>query len=135
MAHSSRLQRIKHAACDKRKSLHVRMFSLILKPRMQTEGTKSRRAPAQMSGISLGIVCPMANEEISAAAFVSEVLEKCRQEGFKSVTFFAILDRKSTDQTRNILDNLATRQTDLRVVWAPQNQSVVYAYLVGYHEA
>jgi len=102
---------------------------------MQSEGTKSRRAPAQLSGISLGIVCPMANEEISAAAFVNEVLEKCRQEGFKSVTFFAILDRKSTDQTRNILDNLARRQTDLRVVWAPQNKCVVDAYLVGYHEA
>ena len=102
---------------------------------MQSEGTKSRRAPAQLSAISLGIVCPMANEEISAAAFVSEVLEKCRQEGFKSVTFFAILDRKSTDQTRNILDNLARRQTDLRVVWAPQNKCVVDAYLVGYHEA
>jgi dolichol-phosphate mannosyltransferase len=135
MAHSSRFQRIKHAACDKRKSLQSRSVSLILKPRMQSEGTKSRRAPAQLSGISLGIVCPMANEEISAAAFVSEVLEKCRQEGFKSVTFFAILDRKSTDQTRNILDNLARRQTDLRVVWAPQNKCVVDAYLVGYHEA
>src|SRR5712692_5724432 len=134
MAHSSRFQRIKHAACDKRKSLQSRSVSLILKPRMQSEGTKSRRAPAQLSAISLGIVCPMANAEISAAAFVSEVLEKCRQEGFKSVTFFAILDRKSTDQTRNILDNLARRQTDLRVVWAPQNKCVVDAYLVGYRE-
>src|SRR5258708_4602871 len=102
---------------------------------METEGARSMCAPAQLSDISLGIVCPMANEEISAAAFVSEVLEKCRQEGFKSVTFFAILDRKSTDQTRNILDNLARRQTDLRVVWAPQNKCVVDAYLVGYHEA
>src|SRR5260370_9055580 len=135
MAHSSRLQRIKHAACDKRKSLQSRSVSLILRPRMHTEGAKSMRAPAQLSGISLGIVCPMANEESSAAAFVTEVLEKCLQEGFKSVTFFAILDRKSTDQTRNILDNLATRQTDLRVVWAPQNQCVVDAYVVGYRAA
>ena len=93
------------------------------------------RAPAQLSDISLGIVCPMANEENCAAAFVTEVLEKCLQEGFKSVTFFAVLDRKSTDQTRSILDDLATRQTDLRVVWAPQNKSVVDAYLVGYREA
>ena len=68
------------------------------------------RAPAQLSNISLGIVCPMANEENCAAAFVTEVLEQCRHEGFKSVIFFAILDRKSTDQTRNILDDLAARQ-------------------------
>ena len=102
---------------------------------MQTEGLKSPRAPAHLSDISLGIVCPMANEENSAAAFTSEVLEQCRQEGFKSVTFFAILDKKSTDQTRGILNDLATRQTDLRVVWAPQNKCVVDAYLVGYREA
>ena len=108
---------------------------MILMPRMETEAANLRRAPTQLSAISLGIVCPMANEEISATAFVSEVLEKCRQERFKSVTFFAILDRKSTDQTRNILDDLATRQTDLRVVWSPQNKSVVDAYLVGYREA
>jgi dolichol-phosphate mannosyltransferase len=102
---------------------------------METEGAKSMRAPAQLSDISLGIVCPMANEENCAAEFVTEVLEKCRQEGFKSVTFFAILDRKSTDNSRNILDDLATRQTDLRVMWAPQNRCVVDAYLVGYREA
>ncbi|HSP63739.1 MAG TPA: glycosyltransferase, partial [Pyrinomonadaceae bacterium] len=102
---------------------------------METEGAKSMRAPAPLSDISLGIVCPMANEENCAAAFVAEVLEKCRQEGFKSVTFFAILDQKSTDQTRKILEHLATLQAGLRVVWAPQNKCVVDAYLVGYHEA
>jgi dolichol-phosphate mannosyltransferase len=102
---------------------------------MENKPTKSMRAPAQLSSISLGIVCPMANEENCAAAFVSEVLEKCRQEGFKWVTFFAILDQKSTDRTRGILDDLATRQTDLRVVWAPQNKCVVDAYLAGYREA
>ncbi len=92
-------------------------------------------ATAQLFHISLGIVCPMANEEHSAAAFVSEVLVKCRQEGFKSVTFFAILDKKSTDRTREILDEMAMRETDLRVIWALQNKCVVDAYLVGYREA
>jgi dolichol-phosphate mannosyltransferase len=102
---------------------------------MQTEEAKSMRAPATLSDVSLGIVCPMANEEDCAAAFSSEVLEQCRQEGFKTVAFFAILDKKSTDRTREILDDLATRQTDLRVVWAPQNRCVVDAYVVGYREA
>jgi dolichol-phosphate mannosyltransferase len=101
---------------------------------METEGAKSMRAPVQLSSISLGIVCPMANEENCAAAFVTEVLEKCRPEGFKSVTFFAILDRKSTDRTRDILNDLATRRSDLRVVWAPENKCVVDAYLVGYRK-
>src|SRR6266850_7495666 len=110
-------------------------LSLILKPRMEIEGTKSMRAPAPLSEISLGIVCPMANEENSASAFVTEVLEQCLKQGFKSVIFFAILDNKSTDQTRSILDDYATRQTDLQVVWAPRNKSVVDAYLVGYREA
>ncbi len=93
------------------------------------------RVTTPPSSISLGIVCPMANEENCAAAFVKEVLEKCRQEGFKSVTFFAVLDRKSTDKTRAILDDLFARETDLQVVWAPQNKCVVDAYLVGYSEA
>jgi dolichol-phosphate mannosyltransferase len=90
---------------------------------------------AHPSGITLGIVCPMANEQDCAAQFVAEVLAQCRREGFKSVTFFAILDRKSVDQTRHILDELAMRESDLRVIWAPQNKCVVDAYVVGYREA
>jgi dolichol-phosphate mannosyltransferase len=85
--------------------------------------------------INLGIVCPMANEGEAAAAFVNEVLEECANHGFKSVTFFAILDNVSKDNTRELLDTLALQQTQLRVVWAPENRSVVDAYIRGYREA
>jgi dolichol-phosphate mannosyltransferase len=89
----------------------------------------------QLSDIRLGIVCPMANEQDCAAAFVSAVLEQCGHRGFKSVTFFAIVDMKSTDPTREVLEDLAGRQSDLLVVWAPENKCMVDAYVVGYREA
>jgi len=89
----------------------------------------------QLSEICLGIVCPMANEEDCALAFVDQVLAQCGTRGFKSVTFFAILDKKSTDRTRETLEDLQATQTDLQVVWAPENRSVVDAYVRGYREA
>ncbi|MGI8735065.1 MAG: glycosyltransferase [Pyrinomonadaceae bacterium] len=85
--------------------------------------------------INLGIVCPMANEGGASVAFVNEVLEECANHAFTSVTFFAILDNVSKDNTRELLDALALQQTQLRVVWAPENRSVVDAYIGGYREA
>ena len=83
--------------------------------------------------ISLGIVCPMANEEESVVRFVDAVLNQC--EGFKSVTFFAILDRVSRDRTRELLDELKDVRPELAVIWSPENSSVVDAYVRGYREA
>lgn len=87
------------------------------------------------SNIALGIVCPMANESETAVSFVNEVLEQCRAHPFKSVTFFAILDNKSKDGTRALMDDLAKEQTQMRVVWAPENRGAVDACLRGYREA
>jgi dolichol-phosphate mannosyltransferase len=89
----------------------------------------------QFSDIKLGIVCPMANEEAAATRFVNAVLEQCAPRGFQSVTFFAVLDRVSRDRTRELLDNLKNEQPQLEVVWAPENRSVVDAYVRGYREA
>lgn len=83
--------------------------------------------------VSLGVVCPMANERDSAESFVKLVLEHCI--GFKSVKFFAILDKASKDGTRDILVNLAKYQPQLCVVWSPKNRCVVDAYIRGYQEA
>jgi len=102
---------------------------------MQTATSKTVSDRSQLSRISLGIVSPMANEEASAAAFVEEVLGRCRVAGFKSVALFAILDKKSTDRTREILEDLKTTRPELRVVWAPENKCVVDAYIAGYREA
>jgi dolichol-phosphate mannosyltransferase len=77
----------------------------------------------------------MANERDTAVVFVREVLETCQGWGFKSVTFFAVLDRVSADGTVELLRELESTRRGVRVVWAPENRSVVDAYLRGYHEA
>lgn len=92
-----------------------------------------RRLP--LSQISLGVVCPMANEEPTAVTFVREVLAHCALPGFKSVTLFVILDQKSTDRTRELLGGLQDCGNNLLVIWSPENRCVVDAYLVGYRKA
>ena len=77
----------------------------------------------------------MANEEASAVRFVVEVLRECSSAGFRSVVFFAILDRASTDPTRELLDSLKEQQPQLQIVWAPENRTLVDAYVRGYQEA
>jgi len=90
---------------------------------------------SDISFINLGIVCPMANEEATAATFVNEVLAQCESRTFKTVTFFAVLDKASKDNTLLLLRQLAKDQAGLRVVWAPENRGVVDAYVRGYREA
>jgi dolichol-phosphate mannosyltransferase len=89
----------------------------------------------EITNTRLGIVCPMANEGPTAVAFVNEVLEQCQSQTFKSVTFFAILDNASKDNTLEVLRQLENEQPVLRVVWAPENKGVVDAYVRGYREA
>ena len=89
----------------------------------------------EFSEIRLGVVCPMANEEADAARFVREVLDACAPRGFKSVKFFAVLDRVSKDRTREVLEELKGERPEVEVVWAPENRSVVDAYVRGYREA
>ena len=87
------------------------------------------------STIRLGIVCPMANERKTAESFVCDVLEECRKFNFKSVSFFAILDGASNEGTIDLMRNLSTQVNELNVVFAPENQCVVDAYIRGYREA
>ena len=87
------------------------------------------------SEISLGIVCPMANEEATAEDFIEQVLERCDRTGFQSIKFFVIIDRASRDRTLDLLQAHSTKQPRLKVIWAPENRSVVDAYVRGYREA
>jgi dolichol-phosphate mannosyltransferase len=77
----------------------------------------------------------MANEEETAVAFVNEVLDQCASREFKTVTFYAVLDNVSKDNTLELLRQLAKERPALRVVSAPENRSVVDAYVRGYHDA
>lgn len=88
---------------------------------------------SRFSNVSLGIVCPMANERSTAVEFVNAVLEQCI--GFKSVTFFAIFDNACKDGTIDLLKELQNKLPLLKVIWAPEDKCVVDAYVRGYREA
>jgi dolichol-phosphate mannosyltransferase len=90
-------------------------------------GTGSRRAK------NLVIVCPMANEGDNASAFALAALKQCV--GFHSVMFLAVVDKASTDNTREVLEDLARSNPAIVIVWAPENRCAVDAYLRGYKEA
>lgn len=97
--------------------------------------TDKQSESLKFSEIKLGIVCPMANEEADAARFVNAVLDECVPRGFKSISFFVVLDKVSRDRTRELLEALAEERPELQVVWSPENRSVVDAYVRGYREA
>jgi dolichol-phosphate mannosyltransferase len=87
----------------------------------------------RFSKVSLGIVCPMANERPTAVEFVNAVLEQCR--GFKSVMFFVVFDNSCKDGTIDLLKELQNKLPELKVIWAPENRCVVDAYVRGYRKA
>jgi dolichol-phosphate mannosyltransferase len=83
--------------------------------------------------LKLAIVCPMANEGAASARFVCEALKHCT--AFREVSFIAVLDQATTDNSLAILQELARSEPRLQVVWAPENRCVVDAYVRGYREA
>ena len=94
-------------------------------------------AQSKCSHIRLAIVCPMANEMSTAAAFVQEVMDVCRPFHFKDIRFYAIFDLASRDGTKDALEALVARQAiqGLEIIFAPENRNVVDAYKRGYREA
>jgi dolichol-phosphate mannosyltransferase len=108
-----------------------------LKRNLLTNVVASRALPVKpaTASVNLGVVCPMANERDTAEKFVREVLAACEPFRFKSLTFFAVLDRVSRDGTLDLLRGLEATLPQLRVVWSPENRCVVDAYLRGYREA
>ncbi len=75
----------------------------------------------------------MASEAATAEAFTAAVLKECG--AAERVSLFVVLDNASKDNTRAILNRVAACDDRLKVVWAPENRSVVDAYLRGYREA
>jgi len=86
-----------------------------------------------LSAIHLAIACPMANEGLAAVRFVEQVLKACEHVGRTS--FFAVLDNVTRDNSRELLEDYARRDSRLHVIWAPENRCVVDAYMRGYQEA
>ena len=100
------------------------------------DSIENRRAPRTLlprSAVALGIVCPMANEGDGAVPFCRAVLKQCS--GFQKVTFFAVFDCVTKDESLDHMRALERSEQSLRVVWAPENRCVVDAYLRGYKEA
>jgi dolichol-phosphate mannosyltransferase len=91
--------------------------------------------PPAARAVALAVVTPMANERAQAAAFIDQVHVQCRAWGVREVTHFVVLDRVSKDGTLELLREKAQTMSELRVVYAPENRSVVDAYLRGYREA
>lgn len=85
------------------------------------------------SAIKLGIVCPMANEGVEAVRFCKAALCECP--GFERVQFFAVFDRITKDSSLEQMREFERIEPRLQVVWAPENRSVVDAYVRGYREA
>src|SRR2546423_2421208 len=101
----------------------------------QLDEVTSQVSKTEFADISLGIVCPMANEGELATRFVNEVLDECSSAGFRSVKMFVVLDYASKDGTLEMLRQFEQAQSQLHVVWAPEDRNVVDAYLRGYREA
>jgi dolichol-phosphate mannosyltransferase len=94
----------------------------------------NRVRPSQSrSELRLAVVCPMANEGPNAIAFTRKVLHQCS--GFAAVTFLAVIDKASTDNTLLLMEQYSRNNPDVVVVWAPENRSAVDAYIRGYREA
>lgn len=89
--------------------------------------------PTVLSDARLAVVTPMANEEETAVPFVFEVLKETVL--FKEVIYFLVFDNACTDDSRALVATLAQEDPRVRVIWAPENKSVVDAYLRGYQEA
>lgn len=83
--------------------------------------------------VRVAVVCPMANEGAGAVRFVREALRRC--DGIGNAIFFAVFDRANKDGSLELLREYALTEARLRVVWAPENQCVVDAYIRGYREA
>ncbi len=87
------------------------------------------------SSLSLGIVCPMANEIATAGRFVSAVLTEAGKFPFKRITLFTVFDKVCKDGTGSLLESIAETESRLKVIHSPENRCVVDAYMKGYQIA
>jgi len=93
----------------------------------------SSRERLRLPEISLGIVCPMANEGDDAVRFTQAVLQQCAD--FRRVQFFAVFDSATTDHSFERMRAFAWSEPRVSVIWAAEDRCAVDAYIRGYREA
>ena len=88
---------------------------------------------AERTDLRVILVCPMANEADTAERFVEAALRASAV--FDDVRMFCVVDKASTDATRRILEQVASRDSRVAVIWSPENRCISDAYLSGYRAA
>ena len=78
----------------------------------------------------IAIFTPMANEEKNAKKIILELLSY--KKFFRKFKYFIIIDKISTDNTYKIVKQIEKKNKSLKVIWAPNNKSIVDAYMQGY---
>jgi dolichol-phosphate mannosyltransferase len=86
-----------------------------------------------LSGQRLAVVTPMANEADLAEEFIKAVLAAGAL--FGEVRHFVVLDNASKDGTLGLLRSISESDARVVLIWAPENRSVVDAYMRGYRQA
>lgn len=83
--------------------------------------------------LKYAIIVPMANESETFKPFTQSlalVLDK-----IQSGVVFIVVDNVSTDNTKELSEQLAANDPRFISIWAPENKNVVDAYLRGYKAA
>ncbi len=75
----------------------------------------------------------MANEEPDFAPFAGQMTAAL--DVLHGGHVFFVVDRVSTDRTRELCDELAARDSRFTTVWVPETRHVVDAYLAGFRAA
>lgn len=84
----------------------------------------------------LSIVIPLANESKTLSQFYKEIINNIAQfEEKLRIKIFFVVDNASKDNTREIVESLQNQDKRVHLIWAPQNKSVVDAYLIGFKTA
>lgn len=83
-------------------------------------------------GKKVGFVIPVANEEGSIASFVAAITDALAACDDKTHVLYLIMDNHSRDRTREIVEDLGTRDPRVRLVWFPESDGSVSCRLHGF---
>ena len=82
---------------------------------------------------NFAVIVPMANEEKDFYPFVESLAKVLGS--LKSGTVYFIVDNVSVDRTFALCKKISKEDSRFITIWAPENNNVVCAYLIGYKEA